>query len=308
MNQPISLEAKRAEHFSKRPRLQFDPTNGQYSLQGVGSVVDFTEELLWASVHRPVKIDHTALIVQAELETNTGEIVPILLKRFRPRNLAKAITDYFRPDRSRKATRNGQTLLACGVPTAQPLWTAGPRKIPGCLIARETYLATKWLPGTENLHLWLQRLLKLGTPLAERLHRVRACAEQAGQILGRMHAAGISHRDLKATNLLIHDPKTDSTLKTKAGLPDLWLIDMDGVRIGTPASLSHQRRAADLGRLAVSVEAYPWITNSIRAVFLRAYASQFKPDKIDIRRLWKDIAKEANRRLKKKRRRGGPIY
>ena len=103
MNQPISLEAKRAEHFSKRPRLQFDPTNGQYSLQGVGSVVDFTEELLWASVHRPVKIDHTALIVQAELETNTGEIVPILLKRFRPRNLVKAITDYFRPDRVAKS-------------------------------------------------------------------------------------------------------------------------------------------------------------------------------------------------------------
>ena len=311
-----SLEAKRADHLIKRPRLHFDSAKGEYTLRGVDSVADFTEELLWASIHRPVKIDHTALIVRAEIETDSGEMLPVLLKRYRPRNFWKAIVDYLRPDRARRAARHSRALLACGVPTACPLWTAGPRKISGHRLARETYLAQQWLPGTENLHLWIQHLLQLETSLTERLHRVRACAEQAGRMLGRMHAAGISHRDLKGTNLLIHDPKSESNHKTKASLPDLWLIDMDGVRTGRffswsqkkPRTLRPGRRAADLSRLAVSVEAYPWITSSIRAVFLRAYASQFKPDEIDLKRLWQDVARVARRRLRKKRRRGGAIY
>lgn len=299
-----SIEAKRSDYLTKRPRLHFDAATGQYTLQGVDSVIQFTEELFWAFIHQPVKIDHVALIVQAELETNTGRPLPVLVKRSRPRNGLKAFCDYFRPDRSRRAARNGRALVAAGVATAHPLWTAGPKKIPNQRLARETYLALEWLPGTENLHLWVRRLLKSNTSLAERLHRLRACAEQAGRLLGRMHAAGISHRDLKATNLLIHEPKQETAAKVKAGLPDLWLIDMDGVRVGR-GHLSLRRRAVDLGRLAVSVEAYPWITQSIRAVFLKAYAEQVGGDR---RRLWRAVAKDARRRLKKKRRRGGPIY
>ncbi|MGD9128444.1 MAG: lipopolysaccharide kinase InaA family protein [Planctomycetia bacterium] len=316
MSSTLSLEAKRADHLTKTPRLHFNPADGQYTLCGVDSVIDFTESLLWASIHRPVKIDHTALIVQAELETNEGKTLPILIKRSRSRNGLKALLSYLRPDRSRRAARHGRVLVDSRIPTARPLWTAGPRKIPGRRLARETYLAQEWLPGTENLHLWIRRLLDRKVSLTERLHRIRACAEQAGRMLGRMHAAGISHRDLKATNLLIHEPKIEPSQKIKTSLPDLWLIDMDGVRTRrfwswlpwVSSKLSYRRRAADLGRLAVSAEAYPWITHSIRAVFLRAYASQFKPGKLDLRRLWHEVARSARRRLKKKRRRGREIY
>lgn len=319
---PLSLEASRACHLTNKPRLYFNPADGQYSLQGIGSVIDFTEELLWNSIRRPIKIDHTALIVQAELETNSGEILPIFLKRYRPQNFWKAALEYFRPDRARRAERHARAMAACGIPTARPLWTAGPKKISGRLVARQSYLALEWLPGTENLHLWIRRLLDQNVSLAERLHRVRACAEQAGRLLGKMHADGISHRDLKATNLLIHEPRTELPRKINTGLPDLWLIDMDGVRLGPfgrilifgknrfgkEPKLNGRRRATDLARLAVSAEAYPWITNSIRAVFLHAYASQFPPETIDVRQLWHAVAKVARRRLKKKHRRGGPIF
>jgi tRNA A-37 threonylcarbamoyl transferase component Bud32 len=162
------------------------------------------------------------------------------------------------------------------------------------LAPREGYLAVEWLEVAENLHLWAWQLADRAA--ADRFRRAAQCAESLGRLLGRMHSRHVSHRDLKGSNLLVADSPDG---------PRTWLIDTDGVRIR--AHLSARRRAADLARLATSVEAHPWVSRTVRWRFLQAYAAQFPRGSVDPRSLWKAVARRSQRQIARKRRQGKPI-
>ena len=154
----------------------------------------------------------------------------------------------------------GPVLAARHIATPRPLAVCEPR---GDWLFRSSYLATEWIAGGENLHLYGWRLA--GWPLPERLREASFCAARLGRLVGQMHAAGISHRDLKAANLLAVRRGDDLAV---------YLVNTDGVRIGRRPGA--RRRAAELARLAIALEAHPWVTRSICCRFLRAYAAQFR--------------------------------
>ena len=205
-----------------------------------------------------------------------------------------------------RAVRNwlaGHALLARRIATARPLavceghiWdrSARSRRPAGWFQPRESYLAVEWIEGAENLHLWAWQLAQ--RPLAERLDLASRCAESLGELVGRMHARCVSHRDLKGSNLLV--ARRGREVKT-------WLVDMDGVRIHR--YLSARRRAADLARLARSVEVHPWITRAVRYRFLRAYAKQFPRGFVDERALWQAVGRRARRQITQRKRKGKPL-
>jgi hypothetical protein len=260
-------------------------------------------ELLAENFTRPVKIGDTGLIVIADLPT-TGLPVRVALKQYRPRNWWKGIWGLVRSSRALQAWRHAWTLLDCGVATARPVAACQPR---GWRWRGVSYLATEWIEEAENLHRYGWRLGQ--QPLDRRLAEARRCAESLGRLLGRMHAAGIAHRDLKATNLLV---------VASPGGVTTYVIDLDGVHVfggSAGAETSHRkvstsvllRFAVNLARLAAGLEAHPWVTRTVCLRFLLAYVEQFPPDTIAWKWFWRRIAEEAGRIIRRKRRHGRPL-
>lgn len=254
------------------------------------TLLDQPEQLMQEYLHRPVKISHSSVVVRAVLALDSGP-VGVAYKRYRPRSVWKSICGRFRRSGAVRAWRLGHAMLTRGVDAARPLAVCQPRRTPR---RGESYLATEWIEGSENLHLWAWRSSALET--SQRLRLAALCAVSLGRLLGTMHAARISHRDLKGSNVLVSG--CGQTVRT-------WLIDADGVRIHR--RLAARRRAADLARLAASVEAHSWVTRSIRYRFLQAYALQFPRGEVDCRALWRAVAVRAGRIVGRKRRQGKPL-
>jgi len=258
-------------------------------------LLEAPDELLWHHLHRPVKIDHGSLIVEADLCV-AGREVHVAYKQYRPRNGWKSFCALFRRSRARRSWRLAQELVARAIPTAQPVALGESRTR---WFAPRSYLATEWIESSENVHLFAWRIA--GRPPSERLRLAARCAESLGRLVGRMHAEGISHRDLKAANLLIVPPRDPADV----GTTETYLIDVDGMRVRR--CLTSARRAANLARLAAGLEAHPWLTPSISCRFLRAYAAAFAPGTIAWKPLWRAVQRRTRRLIRRMRRRGEPV-
>jgi tRNA A-37 threonylcarbamoyl transferase component Bud32 len=244
------------------------------------------EILLWQNVHQPVKLDRGSMIVEAELPLKETT-VRVAYKRYRPQKWWKALLAPLRPARAVQGWQRGHALQLRGIPVARPV-VAVDRRRPW--YRNESYLAVEWIEGSENLHLYLWRQAKRDHGV--RMRQANRCAESLGALLGRMHAQRVLHGDLKASNLLItdHDGQIES-----------FLVDVDDVCLDADTSLD--RRAADLARLAVSIEAHPWVSWTVRARLLRAYLENTAPGKVDWKCLWREITRRSERITSRKRRR-----
>jgi tRNA A-37 threonylcarbamoyl transferase component Bud32 len=160
-----------------------------------------------------------------------------------------------------------------GLPTPRPLLILHRRRW-GC--DAEGYLLTQSIPDAVTLADWVR-----SKPSRERLLTI---AERLGRVIRIMHERGVTHRDLKASNILL-DPKDRP-----------WIIDLVGVSTQIPIDPSSRTR--DLGRLAASFVDLPIVTNSIRLRFLQSYHDR------EWKEWWVSIAKRVDEKVERNRRRG----
>jgi tRNA A-37 threonylcarbamoyl transferase component Bud32 len=254
--------------------------------------------LVWQYLDRPVKLTHDTVIVTAELQVD-GQSLAVAYKQYRRRGLWKTFWRLFRTGPALRAYRMATALVGRGIPTPRPIAAREP-------LRRRwfdpSYLATEWIADSENLHLFGWRLAE--RPLVDRLAQAAAVAESLGRLIGRMHAVGITHRDLKWANLLVVSGDALCPGAPAAEFPPLrtMLVDVDGARL--VRRVPWRRRAADLARLAVGLAAHPWITPGVWRQFYRAYLAQLPTDKNTQRLVWRATAWRARRLIRKKRRRG----
>jgi serine/threonine protein kinase len=251
--------------------------------------------LLEANLHRPYKLSHRSMVVRAELSLG-GSRAEVAYKRVRPRNWWKTALHYFRRNPAMEAWHFGHALLLRGIATARPLVVI---ERPRLGLPAEGYLATQWIEGASNLHVYAWQLIE--RPEAERRRRVRQVADSLGRLLGQMHSWHVSHRDLKGCNILVVE-REESV--------DCYLIDADSVRI--PRRLSAFFRAFNLGRLATSLEAYRWVTRTDRLRFLRAYLGELhrrdpQAWPAEWKQAWRTVAKAARTIIGRLKRAGREI-
>ena len=245
------------------------------------------ESLLHQNIHQPVKLDHGSTIVEAELPLQDRP-VHVAYKRYRPRKWWKALLAPFRPARAVQGWQRGHALQLRNIPAARPILAVDRRRP---WYRCESYLAVQWIENSENLHLYLWRIAN--EPHEVRLRQANRCADSLGRLLGRMHAQRVLHGDLKASNLLITD---------RDGQIDSHLVDADDVTLNIDTTLP--RRAADLARLAASLETHPWVPHTVPLRFLRAYLKETRQPAFDWKTLWHAIAERAqpiNRRKRRKK-------
>jgi tRNA A-37 threonylcarbamoyl transferase component Bud32 len=247
-------------------------------------------DLIRAAASHPVKISHESLMVEQQWPVGDRSM-RVAVKQYRPRTFWKALAAIVRPAKAMQNWGKAQFLLAREIATPRPLLACRER---GWTTSGTSFLVTQWIDGAENLHLFGWRIA--AQPLAVRLRLAARCADALGRLLGRMHAAGAAHRDLKAANLLVIEEGRDVTA---------YLVDLDGLQPGK--LLGFQRQARDLARLAAGLAAHPWVTRSIGRRFLRAYLREFPQEGIDWKPLWRAIVVETEKIICRKHNRGEQV-
>ena len=168
----------------------------------------------------------------------------LVLRRLNYGRVRHRLKDFFRPSRAQRAFTMGLSLERAGVATPRALAAAEVRRLRW---PTKAYLITEEVANARTLCALRAEFRTVPRQLILRL----------AELLGRMHDAGFSHRDLKHSNILI-----DSNL-------DPFLIDLDGVR--RYPNLSAERAIRDLAVFGRELRSKPKMLLWSGVRFLKHY-------------------------------------
>ena len=249
-------------------------------------LIDYPALPLQTNTQETIKAGGTALVVRTEFSIQERH-VPVAYKRVRRRNWLKVLTAFVRTNRTLRTWRLGHLFLKRGIMTARPLAVIVPR---AHRIGGDSFLITEWIEGSLNLHYYLEWLGEIDPQ--DQSQKLNALAVKLGDLLGRMHRCGISHRDLKPSNLLVVDREEGISV---------YVIDLDGA--GVSIRVTRKRRLRDLARLAVGLESFALIGNSLRLRFLKAYQYGSDAPLHNWKQCWSRLAITTERLKARKQRR-----
>ncbi len=164
------------------------------------------------------------------------------------RGLRRALSEGLFGSRAARAAAAAARLGAVGIRHPETLAVVERRRL-GVVV--ESFLVTRFLDAAVPLPAAMPRLR------VDRSTR-RASAGELGRVIGRLHASGLDHPDLKHTNLMLGEDGR------------ITLLDLDALRrVRAPG---WRGRVRALGQLeAYASDLYPWLPRSERSRFLRAY-------------------------------------
>jgi tRNA A-37 threonylcarbamoyl transferase component Bud32 len=220
----------------------------------------------------------------------------VIYKRFAVTRWSDPWTALFRPAPALRSYILGHALLLRCLPTPRPLavWHRYRRGLP-----YEGYLLTEKVADALDLRSFVDHLHTL-PPAESRLH-LRRLIDQTAHVLAKLHQRRLSHRDLKAANVLVSGVSTLSS----GGHVSLQLIDLVGVR--RLRKLRRERRVQNLARLNVSFHHHPGLTRSDRLRFLRVYLRWGLRGRSGWKRWWRQIAEATANKVSRNLRKGRPL-
>lgn len=170
----------------------------------------------------------------------------LVVKRYNARKASDSLLDLFRPSKATFAFRKARLLEEAGLPVARALAAA----------------YAPWRGPVRPSYLVMERVRDAGTyrPFFE-AGGDPDHARILGRMIGRLHAGGLRHRDLRCENLL------------EDGMGQLWFIDMEGIRIQLlprPDRVLRDLRALHRNFARFQVRPKP----GVLATFWRAYLRQ----------------------------------
>jgi tRNA A-37 threonylcarbamoyl transferase component Bud32 len=127
-----------------------------------------------------------------------GSPCRVVYKRFRVKTWLDPIAAWFRRPAALRSWIFGQGLRESGLPTPQPLAVFFRRR---CGLSFEGYLLTEKINNVQELHRFVADLDLLPGP--ERQKVLRNSIDRVACLVRDLHARRLSHRDLKAANILV---------------------------------------------------------------------------------------------------------
>ena len=214
---------------------------------------------------RIVKDSPTTRAAVITLEVD-GASRALHLKRLNRRGMEFTVKYLFQRSRARRLFRSLVALNERGVPTLRPVAAISERAGP---FLRRSFLITEQIEAKPLFDVWEKDIYPSGNPPGRR----RKIMRDVARLIARMHTAGVFHRDLKSSNILI----------AADGGP--VIADLDGTRLGS--NVSYRQRVRDLARLSTSL--VPLANIADRHVFLKEYITALGTGD-DIGRMGRDIA------------------
>ncbi len=173
--------------------------------------------------NRELQFKNTRTVTVSRIPPLAPGLPGLVMRRLNYGQPIHRLRDWLRPTRARRAFVIGLRLEKTGVNTPRPVAAAEARRLQWPLRA---YLITEEVPGAQTLARFL----------TSRVPPPRSVVHELAALIAGLHERGFSHRDLKATNVLLD----------RAEHPHL--IDLDGIRFC--GRISNRRAAEDLTRLA----------------------------------------------------------
>jgi tRNA A-37 threonylcarbamoyl transferase component Bud32 len=214
---------------------------GDIRLETISHVLDDPEGAL---LDRSLYFADYPLATIARVPPRSPGGVRLVLRRLNYGRFRHRLRDFFRPSRAQRAFAASLGFERAGVTTPRALAAAEVRSLRW---PKRAYLITEEVTDAKTL--CAVRREVCGIP--------RQLVHHLAKLIGRMHEAGFSHRDLKHSNVLI-DPNLQP-----------FLIDLDGVR--RYSKLPAERAIKDLAVFSRELRARPRMLLWAGARFLKHY-------------------------------------
>lgn len=251
-----------------------------------------------------LKRSASSAVVEIELPV-AGQRRAVIFKRFSARSWARIVASLFRTPPALRSYVFGHGFRLRGLPTPRPLAVWYHRRFGLC---QEGYLLVEKVPDATDLLAFVTEAGAL--PARERMARLGSILEELARLLRRMHDGGLSHRDLKAANILVSPTGYVMSVRglreaepgTACRRDHVWFIDLVGVqRFGKVGRL---RQVRDLARLHMSFLDHPLLTRTDRLRFLRTYLVWGLRGKAGWKDWWREVDQAARAKARKTRARG----
>jgi tRNA A-37 threonylcarbamoyl transferase component Bud32 len=213
-----------------------------------------------------------------------------LIKRFNVKKRTHLLRNLFRSSAVKRSWKFGHTLQNRMLPTPLPLMMFEGKSFG---LSSEGYLVTEFLKHHGDLKQYLVGLAQ--NPSSFGREKIKLI-EILARILRQMHDRGLSHRDLKASNILVLR-EGDSV--------QIRLIDLVGVREHVLVPV--RRRQRDLARLNSSFLTENLVTNSDRRRFLKVYLRASRESEVKWESWWHNIDIMTTLKVEQNERRGRPL-
>jgi tRNA A-37 threonylcarbamoyl transferase component Bud32 len=248
----------------------------------------------------------------AELEMMVdGKLRKVIYKRFRVTSMLEPFISLVRRTPAVRSWAHGQGFRERALPTARPLAVLHRTRWG---LRTEGYLLTEKIEHAEELHRHLESLRRL--PDGERLAASRSLIDRIARIIRDLHARQLSHRDLKASNILVRRldappiaaaPADSNQPLNLLHMPEasIWLIDLVGVELFRRLPL--RRKIQNLARLNASFHHKPHVTMKDRLRFLRTYLHGDLHGRESWKKWWKLIERATQEKAARNRRHGRPL-
>lgn len=217
-------------------------------------------------------------VFRAQLSVGDGAL-EVICKQGRVRGFSDRLVSALRASREQRNCDRAMMLLEAGIRTALPLAVVKRRR-PG----PEAWLVTEFVPGLVDLDEVVLRLL----PRMARgqLRRTKdAIVKAIVEMLEQMAGNGLTHRDLKASNILLEN------WDGAGGPANVWLVDLDG--LGRRRFAYGVRRWEHVIRLAASLLSYTAVTRSDYCRFLQAYLTRMGSPRTDWKLHFRKLSRQA---------------
>ncbi len=252
---------------------------------------------------RVLKKSRSSAVVETEASA-AGRVRRVICKRFNATAWSDPLAALLRPTGALRSWVLGHGLRFRGLPTPRPLavWHRTRMGLP-----TDGYLLMEKAPDAVELPRFVRSLD--AEPPAERRRRLRALLAETAGVVRMMHERNVSHRDLKAPNLLVSP--ADWTLGYRGlcesahpgGRRDrVWLVDLVGVR--RHGRLGRARRVQNLARLNTSFLVTEGLTRSDRLRFLRTYLGWGLYGREGWKPWWKEVEARTREKVERNRRSG----
>lgn len=226
--------------------------------------------------------DQTGAVVLKDSPSSTVVLAGGLLwKRFRLKRPLDALKNRLRRSEALRSWVFGHGMLDRHLPTARPLFVAHRYRLG---IPREGYVAFEVVPDAVELPEFVR-----SASFAE----LRTLCGTLGRLIRTMHDRGLSHRDLKAPNILLSGPERTPVV-----------IDLVGMTAHT--EVPDRVRQRDLTRLNAGFTQSPQVSRTVRLRLLLAYLRAW-PLRGDWKAWWRAIQAATAKKVLKNLQSGRPL-
>lgn len=264
-------------------------------------IVEDPDRLIYARDARILKHSPSSTVAEVTIQTKVGN-QRVIIKKIPTLKASDFWFGWLKTHRSWRAWKAAGHMVARGVPTPEPLayisrGSPGVSSLLAWFYPTATFTISQCPEGMITLAQHMETTLVEMSEIC-RLHAVRSSVIPMARMLRQMHDMSISHRDLKAANILIR-PLDDGSWQ------DMMLIDLVGVRLRHP--LPYDTRVKNLSRVALSFHAHGLLQKTDALRFLRSYLPIAHLPRGAWKKLWLEVRREVEGKLGRNLKNGRPL-